>query len=685
MNFKKLPIAKFLVPVGLVLALATIYEFRSEQDKQKSIDVKSIDNSVNPGVDFYEYANASWIKNNPIPSTESSWNSFSELSEKNRTILHKILDDAAANTSAAKGSNTQKLGDFYFTGMDSANIEKQGIAPLISEFKYIDKINNKKKLISAIEHFNSIGTSTPFGMYVEIDDKNSADQVLRLYQSGLSLPGKEYYFNQDARSQNIREKYNEYVTKMFTMMGDSKEKAEANAKTVMTIETALARNSMGRVEMRDPYATYHKMTFMEFEKTTPSINWDIYLEQTGISPKPKELIVSQPAFFTYFNKMVDSVSIADWKTYMRWHLINSTASDLSSNFDLEHFNFYGKVLSGVKKQQPRWKRILQATDGNLGEILGQEYVKVAFPPEAKAKALGMVKNLQAELRERITKLDWMSDETKSKAMDKLNKMMIKIGYPDKWKDYSKLEITRESYVMNEIRASQFSYHENMEKFGKPVDRTEWHMTPPTINAYYNPSLNEIVFPAGILQYPFFDANADDAVNYGGIGAVIGHEMTHGFDDEGRQYDAEGNLKDWWTPKDAENYESRTKIVVDQFNHYVALDTMHINGQLTLGENIADLGGITVAYYAYEKSLEGKSREMIDGFTPEQRFFIAFAQLWKGNYRPEALSRQLITNPHSPGKYRVLGPLSNMTEFQSAFHIQDGQPMVRPNDKKARIW
>jgi putative endopeptidase len=684
MNLKKIPIAKFGIVAGLSLSLMAFYTFQPG-DKHKSIDIASMDKTLDPGVDFFDYANGSWIKNNPIPATESAWNSFSELAEKNRTILHKILDEAAANTSAPKGSNTQKIGDFYFSGMDSASIEKQGITPLKDEFDYISGVNDKSKLMLASQHFSANGISSFFGMYVETDDKNSSVNIVRVGQGGLSLPGKEYYLSPDARSKNIREKYQEYLTKMFGLMGNGKEVSEADAKTVMTIETALARNSMGRVEMRDPYATYHKMSVEDFAKTTPSLNWNSYIAATGMNPQPTELIVSQPEFFKYLSKLVDSVSLADWKTYFRWHIINSTASDLSSPYELAHFDFYGKVLSGVKQQQPRWKRILQATDGGLGEILGQEYVKIAFPPQAKAKALAMVKNLQAELRERIKNLDWMSPETKLKALEKLDKMTIKIGYPDKWKDYSEVEISRESFAKNQFMIARFEYKENMKKFGKPIDRNEWHMTPPTINAYYNPSNNEIVFPAGILQFPFFDANADDAVNYGGIGAVIGHEMTHGFDDEGRQYDADGNLKDWWTKADAENYEKRTQIVIDQFNAFVALDTMHINGKLTLGENIADLGGVTVAYYAYEKSLKGKSHKSINGFTPEQRYFLAFAQLWKGNMRPEALSRQLITNPHSPGKYRVLGPLSNMTEFRQAFALKDGQPMVRPADKIAKIW
>jgi len=685
MIFNKTTAARLAFMAGISLFMFALQDCKMDNKNIKTVNVSFMDTTVNPGVDFFDYANGNWIKNNPIPAAESAWGSFNELDNKNKTILRKILEDAAANTSAAKGSNTQKIGDYYFSGMDSASIEKLGIAPLKGEFDKIDAITDKAGIIANMAHFSRIGASALFSFYIEPDDKISTQYAAKLNQGGLSLGGREYYLNQDDRNKNIREKYVAYISKMFTLMGDDQAKADASAKTIMTIETSLATKSMGRVQMRNPQAIYHKMSVDDLIQATPSIDWEVYLKNTGINSKVREVIVAQPDFFAAVSKLLDSVSIADWKTYMRWHLINSMASALSSNYEVAHFDFYGKVLSGVKEQQPRWKRILQSTDGNLGEILGQEYVKVAFPPEAKEKALAMVKNLQAELKERIEALTWMGPATKTKALEKLSTMMIKIGYPDKWIDYSSLNIDRGSFVLNEMRASEFEHQRNMDKFGKPIDRTEWDMTPPTINAYYNPVMNEIVFPAGILQYPFFDANADDALNYGGIGAVIGHEMTHGFDDEGRQYDAQGNLKAWWTPEDSANYAKRIQIVVDQFNGYVALDTIHINGKLTLGENIADLGGITVAYYAYEKSLEGKSKDKIDGFTPEQRFFIAFAQLWRGQMRPEALARQLLTNPHSPSKYRVLGPLSNMPEFQQAFSLKDGVPMVRPEDKRARIW
>ena len=685
MNFTKTTAARLGLVAAVTLGLFSLQDCKMNKKDTLTINTSDMDSSVNPGVDFFDYANGKWIKNNPIPASERAWGSFNELDNKNKVILHKILDEAAANTSAPKGSNTQKIGDYYFSGMDSASIEKQGIAPLKDEFAKIDAISDKNSLIIALTHSTRIGAGSLFSFYVEPDDKISTQYAAKLSQSGLSLPGKEYYLNPDDRNKGIREKYVLYVSKVFTLMGDDQAKADANAKTVMTIETALATSSMGRVEMRDPHAIYHKMTVEEFAKTTPNIDWPLYIKNIGIDPSVKDVIVAQPDFFVALNKLLESTSIDDWKTYMRWHLINSMATALSSNFEEAHFDFYGKVLSGVKTQQPRWKRILQSTDGNLGEILGQEYVKVAFPPEAKEKALAMVKNLQAELKDRIEALTWMSPETKTKALEKLSTMMIKIGYPDKWRDYSKLDIDRGPFVLNEMRASEFAYQFDLDKFGKPIDRTEWDMTPPTINAYYNPVMNEIVFPAGILQFPFFDANADDALNYGGIGAVIGHEMTHGFDDEGCQYDAQGNLKNWWTKEDSINYSKRTELVVQQFNEYVPLDTIHINGKLTLGENIADLGGITVAYYAYEKFLDGKKREMIDGFTPEQRFFIAFAQLWKGQMRPEALASQLLTNPHSPGKYRVLGALSNLPEFQKAFNLPDNAAMVRPADKRARIW
>jgi putative endopeptidase len=500
----------------------------------------------------------------------------------------------------------------------------------------------------------------------------------------LGLPERDYYFKGDADSKKIREQYKEHVAKMFVLLGDDEATAKSEADTVMSFETQLAAASMKREDMRDPEKVYHKMTLVETDALTPNFSWDDFFKSVGVS-STGAINVATPDFFKTFNTMVTSEPLSNWKTYFRWHLVNREATYLSSAFVEEDFNFHGKILSGQKEQRARWKRIVAVVDRGVGEALGQMYVAKYFTPEAKASAKAMINNLIQALSQKIANNAWMSDETRKQAKAKLDAFTVKVGYPDKWRDYSSLKIDRGSYVQNMLRIEQFDFNYDINKIGKPVDRTEWGMTPPTVNAYYDPSMNEIVFPAGILQPPFFDPNADDAVNYGGMGCVIGHEMSHGFDDEGRQFDGQGNLRDWWTSADSLKYSVQADRIRREFDSFVAIDSLHVNGKLTLGEDIGDFGGLTISYAALENDLKGKTVEKIDGFTPEQRFFLSWAQVWRTNMSPQALKQLVRTNPHAPANFRVNGPLANMPEFYQAFDVKEGDPMWRPADERPKIW
>jgi putative endopeptidase len=674
--------------VGLMIGFALLPNMlfaqgASSDERRIPIDPRNFDTTVKPTEDFYQYANGGWIKNNPIPADQSRWGSFNELQENNFKVLHGILEDAARATDAPKGSNLQKVGDFYASGMDSAAIEAAGIKPLTEELGKIEAMKTATDLHAEIAHMHTFGAGVPFAFFVAQDAKKSTDVIAQFSQGGLGLPDRDYYTKDDENSKKIRDQYLAHVVKMFQLLGDNEEVAGANAATVMAIETRLAKASMTRVERRDPEAIYHKMVVGDLNALTPDFSWTNFFTNIGL-PNPGNINVGQPNFLKEVGLMIKEVPLKDWKAYFRWHLVDATADYLSSAFVNEKFEFNGKVLTGAKELRARWKRCLQTVDGQIGEALGQLYVEKAFPPAAKARALELVNNLRSALRDRIQTIDWMGDETKKQASKKLDAFQVKIGYPDKWRDYSSLMIDRSSFVMNVLRANQFEFNRNLNQIGKPVDRTEWGMTPPTVNAYYNPTMNEIVFPAGILQPPFFDFSADDAVNYGGIGAVIGHEMTHGFDDQGRKFDAEGNLKEWWTKEDADHYLTRATMVEKQFNGYVGIDTQHVNGKLTLGENIADLGGLTIAYIALHKAFDAKGKQQpIDGFTPEQRFFLSWGQIWRNNTRPEAMRLRLNTDPHSPGRFRCIGPISNMTEFMDAFNAKEGSPMVRST--RAKIW
>lgn len=672
----------FLIQLTVLVIFSC--HFSNAQEKGIGINVKNIDTQVDPCEDFFMYANGGWLKNNPIPPSESRWGSFNELDNKNNMLIRTILEEAASDKSAEKGSNAQKVGDFYYSGMDSISIEKAGITPVKPDLEKINKSKNIESLLSVNTENLIRNTGALHGIYVTQDEKQSSQYAIYFLQGGLGLPDKDYYLKDDNRFKTIREAYKKHVANMLQFLGEKEEPSKQKAETVMVIETELAKASMSRVEMRDPYATYNKMSVAEVAKLAPEFNWKKRLEQMGIAGTDS-LIVAQPLFFKKVSAMLDSVSLDDWKTYLKWHYIHQTAPMLNHALVKENFNFYGKTLTGTTEMQPRWKRIARATNSKLGEPLGQLYIKKAFSPEAKERAVEMVENLQWAFQQHIEKADWMSPETKAKALRKLNAFVPKIGYPDKWKDYSALMINRGPYVLNVLRANEWESKQDLNKLDKPIDRTEWFMSPPTVNAYYNPNMNEIVFPAGILQPPFFDPKADDAVNYGGIGAVIGHEFTHGFDDQGRQYDEIGNLKDWWTKEDGENFLKRAEFVEKQFTDYEVLDSVYINGELTLGENIADLGGLSIAFTALQKALKEKNPGKIDGFTPDQRFFLAWAQIWRMNIRDEALSQQVLTDPHSPARYRTNGPLSNMPEFHKAFNCKQGDKMVSPEESRAKIW
>ncbi len=647
----------------------------------KGIDENAIDKTIIPGEDFYRYANGTWLKNNPVPASESRWGSFNQVTERNNDVLRQILEAASANKSAKIGSAEQKVGTFYRLFIDTLKRDKQGIEPILPLLSAINKINNTTELMSVVADLNKKGIRSFFGFYVSQDLKNSKSYIPYISQGGLGLPDRDYYLKDDAKSKKIREEYLAHVKNIFSLCGYG---AESNEELILTIETELAKASMSRTERRNQEKQYNKRALTTFLSTYPSLNFQTYLQQIQIS-QFDSLIISQPDFFAQLNQVFNTHSINDLKIYLRWCLFNQSAPYLDSKLEKQNFHFYSTVLTGAKEQKPLWKRGIAAANGTVGELLGQLFVAKVFTPASKQRVNAMVDDIVAAFRIRINNLAWMSAETKTKALEKLASFNRKFGYPDQWKDYSLLEIKEDSYIENVIRASTFSFNDNINNLGKPIDRNRWGMLPQTVNAYYSPTLNEIVFPAAIMQPPFFDANADDAVNYGSIGAVIGHELTHGFDDQGAKYGPDGNLKSWWTEEDKKQFEARTKVLVDQFNGYFVSDSLHINGELTLGENIADLGGLTIAFEAFKIRQLKNPGKTINGFTPEQRFFIGFAQIWKNNVRPEALRQLILTDPHSPGEFRVLGTLGNMPQFYEVFSVKEGQKMYRSAETRANIW
>ena len=655
---------------------------------QPPLDPKNMDTSVKPGDDFFRYANGAWIKRTEIPPEYSRWGAFNELIERNSDALHVIAEKASKTPVDPKlAPETQKVGDYYASGMDEKTIEAMRTKPLQDEFNKIEMIKDRQDVLAEIAHLHTIGVNAFFDFGAGQDAKDSTRDIAQAVQGGLGMPDRDYYTKQDADMKEKREKYVAHVAKMLTLLGEPADKASDDAKKILALETKLAEASRTRVQLRDPIKNYNKMGVRQLQDLTPDWNWSDYFKKINLV-EPGDINVHQPEFFKSANDLFRSASLDDWKAYLRWQLINATAPDLSKDFVDEDFDFKERVLRGTQQIKPRWKRVILSEDGEIGEALGKLYVGFYFPPEAKARALDLVNNLKEALADRINTLEWMDEPTKQEALKKLAAFTVKIGYPDKWLDYSLLQIDRGPFVLNTVRAEKFEAERDVNKIGKPVDRTDWGMTPPTVNAYYNSNMNEIVFPAGILQPPFFYPDADDAVNYGAIGAVIGHEMTHGFDDQGRQFDARGNLRDWWTPKSAEEFKKRSGAIVQQYNEYEPLPGMHVNGELTQGENIADIGGVKLAYAALQKALDKHPEERgkkIDGFTPEQRFFLSFAAIWRSKIRDEDQKLRLKTDPHSPAQYRVNGPLSDSPEFQKAFNIPDGSPMVRRADKRVNIW
>jgi putative endopeptidase len=671
-----------LIVGAAAVALADAGEGAADTPGYWGFDTANLDKTCKPCDDFYQFAMGGWMKANPIPPEYATWGSFTVLADKNQQNLRQILE-AAAKANASAGSNEQKIGDFYASCMDTTAVEAAGTKPIEPELLRIAQMKGAVDLQAETAQLQKSGYGVLFAFGSRQDAKDSTQVIASAAQGGLGLPDRDYYLRDDEKSKKLREAYLQHVAKMLELLGDSAEKAAAEAGTVMAIETSMAKASMNNVDRRDPDKTYHRMKLAELQAMTPDFSWAGYFKAIG-HPNLSESNVGQPEYFKALDAQLTTTSLEDWKTYLRWHVVNDAATALPDKFVMEDFDFRGRALRGAKEIQPRWKRCVQATDRNLGEALGQVYVQKYFPPEAKAHALEMVHNLVGALREDLPTLSWMGPETKAQAIGKLEAFGIKIGYPDKWRDYSALKIERASYLQNELRGAEFEFQRQVNKVGKPVDRTEWGMTPPTVNAYYRSSMNEIVFPAGILQPPFYDPKADDAVNYGGMGAVIGHEITHGFDDQGSKFDAKGNLKNWWSPEDLKNFKERSQCVSDQFDGYVVEGDLHENGKLVLGESIADLGGLTISYAAYEKSLQGKPRPVDkDGFTPEQRFFLGWAQVWGANMRMENARLLTNTDPHPLPRFRGNGPLSNMAEFAKAFGCQKGEAMVR--GQVCKIW
>jgi putative endopeptidase len=676
-----------LTAVGLTSCKSNTEDSNNYGGKPKDfkfIDRANMDTSVSPAENFFRYANGTWLKNTQIPSDQTRWGSFNIVHEETQAKLDSLMVEVSKNTNAAKGSNDQMVADFFKSGMDTAQIEKAGLAPMKPTLDRINAISNSQELLKEVALEQTQGLGQLFGFGVAPDDKDVTNEICQFYQGGLGLSPKSAYFDTDQRSVANRAAYIQYIHDMLVQMGEDDATATKGAQSIFNLEKALASASLSPVEMRNPQKLYNKYDIKTIDAQTPNFDWAMMLKDLNTKDQDS-VIIGMPDFFKEVSKQLKATPIDVWKQYLAFHAVSSMSPYLSSNFSDLHFNFYGKVIYGQKEQKPRWQRVIRVVDGSIGDALGQLYVAKYFPPKAKERMNTLVNNLQDAFAERIKNLDWMSDVTKQKALAKLKAFTKKIAYPDKWKDYAGVTIVPDNYVQNVLNASKFEYDYNVDKLGKPVDKTEWGMTPPTINAYYNPGFNEIVFPAGILQFPFFDFNADDAVHYGGIGAVIGHEMTHGFDDQGSQYDAQGYLKNWWTPEDSAKFAAKTNIVREQFDGYRVLDSVPVNGSLTLGENLADLGGVTIAYDAFKKTKEGQSNEKIDGFTPDQRFFLSWAQVWRGKSTPETLAKQVKTDPHSPTEFRCNGPLSNFEPFYKAFNVKEGDKMWRPDSIRAKVW
>lgn len=670
----------------------TFYSCNNTSENQNSKDefidpiTSHIDSSISPGENFFLFANNGWFKKHPIPSSEKSNGIFQTIQDTINESIKKICESAAADTKSEKGSNKQKIGDLYFSGMDTISIEKAGITGLKEEFTKIDNIKNTSELLGVVAELNKINARSMFSFYVIRDDKKSSQYVVSLGQASLGLPERDYYFNTDSRTINIRNEYVKHVQKMFDLIGTEKGTSEKNATSVMTIETMLAKASRKMEDLRDPYKNYNKMSVASINKITPSINWNETLSKLGLK-NVDSVVVGQPEFFSQLETTLKKVQLNEWKVYLKWTLLNSYAKDLNKEIENQNFYFYSTVLDGIKEQKPRWKTIVETTNESLGELIGQIYVVDYLPKGTKEKLLEIGNNIRDIYAEHIKKLDWMSDATKQKAMSKLNKIVMKVGYPDKWKDMSSLEISRDNYLQNMMNIERWKYNFMINKYGKPVDLSEWEMYPQTYNAYYNPASNEIVVPACNIIVPGFEGRMpDDAVLYGIIGgSTFGHEITHGFDDQGSLYDENGNLTDWWTIIDRSRFVARTKLIVEQFNNYVVLDSMHVRGENTQGENIADLGGVIMGYEAFKKTKQGQSKELYYGYTADQRYFLAYAYAWMVNRTDASLAKQIMSDVHSPAEFRINGPLSDVDEFYTAFKIKKGDKMYRDEKIRVKIW
>jgi putative endopeptidase len=667
--------------LGLTCLLAGPAPAQAQPPKSSGIDLASLDRSVKPCEDFYSFANGGWLKTHPIPGDKPRWGTFNILADANLAVLHSLLETMSVEK-ASHGSPDQKLGDFYRLGMDTARLDQQKLEPLQKDLHLIAEANGPDQLRAVIVHLHSQGVHPFFDFSATQDAKNSEKVIGQISQGGLGLPDRDYYLRTDEKSQKLLSQYRAHLVANFALLGATPEQSQKQADQVLGLEKAMASASLTKVQMRDPVTTYHPTTVDDLATSLPHFRWAAYFQEMG-APPMATLNNATPSYFKELDALLASTDPAVLKSYLQWTLLRTSADYLSQPIVELHYEFYGKTLTGTPKQSPRWQRVVRTIDRCLGEALGQKYVEKTFPPEAKKQIQDLIHNLEAVLKEDIGKLSWMGPATKQEALAKLAGLHLKIGYPDRWRDYSALDVEPDSYLANVRRSEAFEVRRDLNKIGKPQDHSEWYMTPPTVNAYYDPQNNEIVFPAGILQPPFFSPNVDAAVNYGGIGTVIGHEITHGFDDEGRQYDDKGNLRDWWTATDLANFTRLATAVSDQFSGYTISKGLKINGKLVLGESLADLGGLHLSYQAYERSLQGKPRETLDGFTPEQRFFLGYARVWATNLRPEYERLQVNTDPHPHPKYRVNGPLSNMEEFTTAFHCKPGCAMVRP--VRNRIW
>lgn len=656
----------------------------NQQPEQTSgLHLENLDTTAKPGTDFYQFATGGWQKSNPLPAEYSRFGSFDQLRETNQKRINELVEALASQENPA-GSVAQKVGDLYNMAMDSVKRNADGYEPVKADLAEVAAIKNVHDVYALLPKMAMNGADAYFGIYVGADEKNSMENAVQMSQGGLTMGIRDYYLEEDEATTKIREAFKEHVVKMFKLFGYSDADAQKGRDVVMEVETRLAKAFRSRVELRDPESNYNKMSMEQLKNDYPSFEWDTYLNGMGLKDV-KEIIVGQPNSLKESADVIASLPIDKQRIYLQWKVIDASADALSDEIEAQNFDFYSRTMSGVQEQQPRWKRAVNVVGGVLGEAVGQMYVEKYFPAEAKARMTELVGNLQKALSERIAGLDWMSDATKAKAQEKLSTFTVKIGYPDKWKDYSTLDIKNDSYYENMKRAAQWAYADMVSRYGKPVDRTEWLMTPQTVNAYYNPTTNEICFPAGILQYPFFDMEADDAFNYGAIGVVIGHEMTHGFDDQGRQYDKDGNLKDWWAEEDAEKFKERAQVIIDFYDNIEVLPGVHANGSLTQGENIADHGGLKIAYQAFKNATKDNPLPVKDGYTPEQRFYIAYATVWGQNIRDEEIQRLTKIDPHALGKWRVNGTMPQLDTWYEAFNITENDPMYIAPEKRVNVW